>query len=90
MVALRRGDIIAPGERVIALPGETVQIKDGQILMDMNFRHHKRGDLPPSRSLAEVGKRLCSATTGTTSEDKKASIRQACERARPQRRQHGN
>lgn len=80
----KRGDIIAFRtsedkkasihiKRVIALPGETVQIRDGQILINgevynekMNFRPSQTRDLPPSRSRSGRDSTLYSATTGTT------------------------
>lgn len=80
----KRGDIIAFRtsedkkasihiKRVIALPGETVQIKDDRssstgksIMKKMNFRPSQTRDLPPSRSRSGRDSTLCSATTGTT------------------------
>lgn len=80
----KRGDIIAFRtsedkkasihiKRVIALPGETVQIKDGQILINGEVYNEKdefpaitNADLPPSRSRSGRDSTLCSATTGTT------------------------
>lgn len=80
----KRGDIIAFRtsedkkasihiKRVIALPGETVQIKDGQILINGEVYNEKdefpaitNAGLPPSRSRSGRDSTLCSATTGTT------------------------
>ena len=89
----KRGDIIAFRtsedkkasihiKRVIALPGETVQIKDGYVYINGKELEEEKTaskiesagiaeeevtrDLPPSRSRSGRDSTLCSATTGTT------------------------